>query len=77
MKNYRVISMNRESEIKHNYMRRKTFGHYQRINVNGDVSEEKTKKLLEKIAKGNEEIIRSSGLNKLKVNLEVTTYEFD
>ena len=58
-------------------MRRETSGHYQKINVNGEVSEEKTKKLLEKIAKANEEIIKSSGLNKLKVNLEVTTYEFD
>lgn len=77
MKNYRITSINIGDEIKHNYMRRESSGHYQRININGDASEEKTRKLLEKIASGNEDIIKSFRLKKLKVNLEVTTYEFD
>ncbi|MEK6872691.1 MAG: hypothetical protein AABW90_01605 [Nanoarchaeota archaeon] len=70
MKNYRVILTSKDSIVNRTYKKRGVGGHY----INIDRSEEKG--LLEGIANKNEEIIRSFGLDKLKIKLEITIYQF-
>ena len=84
MENYRIISIkardgrqkispdNGDQIINHTYLRR-VGGHYKKVIINEIIEEEK--KLLEQITSNNEGIINKFGLNKLKLNLEATTYK--
>ena len=83
MENYRIksiykgngeqrINQDNGNQIIINIYQQRVGGHYKRVIID-EIAEEK-KKLLEQIASNNEIIINKFGLNKLKVSLEVTTY---